>query len=685
LREQDGSRWKAVVPLATAWNAYRLHAGQFVSYANEKLGRADSAIQPRELNRLLLGMTAAMAGPGRHAFELRGLRLETAAAPTELVARTAVFAGAEREVARWFGVAVRLPPRQPAMDQAAWPAQRWQCRRLVGAAGAPALAGGPLAGRFAGTVTGASQPAGATPLSPRLELAARLRSEQAIERLPLLRTERRFATASQEVAALLFYREGLLAGGRWLCLGLETPDPAAHPGLAAFLADSLRLARTAVLCDSLRPRFRAVGTAVRLDVLLQARNPTFHELHLPLRVQVTLAGEVRHEAQVLAHLPGEPGTVTECVLAEGIPISGREWLELELHAAATDPETPAVGRMRFRLAAREALEQVAEYMLEQAADDAKLAGFSFIDNRGMRALLAASDIFGRKDFRKTAWRWGEAMLSEQRADGGYRMGYGITAKGEECYVADGGEIAVAIARLTEYSQGRQRQALIRSLDAYMGFRDSFRVPGGGIGVGWCLQDYGQRPVLPLDEPIRILAPELNTYTIGCSLAAAYLHAALFGSTPLATRAAKDADWLMGRTPRLNGAFVESFQYAHALSRDRTQRAIYADYIGRAFSIPMKEAAAAGRSWWLAGEGRSALNLGGLAYVLDRFGDDPELRAETMRATCLMFSPDSPESVLSAIRQPVLGQDGWIYVCYGTLGLVDVIKPLVSMDGSIAQP
>jgi hypothetical protein len=70
----------------------------------------------------------------------------------------------------------------------------------------------------------------------------------------------------------------------------------------------------------------------------------------------------------------------------------------------------------------------------------------------------------------------------------------------------------------------------------------------------------------------------------------------------------------------------------------------------------------------------------MAYVLARIGDDPALRAEMMRATCLMFSPDSPESVLAVSRQADAGQDGWIYVCYGTLGLVDVIQPVVSLDG-----
>jgi|GEM_PF-719244 len=685
LRERDGSRWKAVVPLTTTWVTWRLHAGQFLSYANQERGRQETCVRPRQLDRLLVGMTAAMAGPGPHAFDLRDLRLDAAAVSTATVAETPAFAGAERDTARWFGAAVRVPVRRPAMTSMPPPAPRWQCGRLRTLDGLPPLARTPLTGHFAGGAVAAPDAVAAAPLSPRADLGSRLRARQACERLPILCTDGAFAAPEHEAAVLMLFREGVLAGGRWLCIGLESPAPADHAGLADLLADALRVAREAVLGDGLAPRFKAVRDGLCMDVVLTARDPSVMELQLPLRVVVTIGDQVCHEARVAARLAGEPGVATECVIAEGIPITGSAWQDLELRAEPVAAPVPVVGRLRFRLAARAALEQVAERLLREADDDAKVDGFSFVDNRGMRVLLAAAQILDRSDLRRAAQRWGTTMVREQRPDGGYRMGYGITAKGEECYVADGGEVAVAIARLAESCSGRQRDALRRSLDAYMEYRDGFRVPGGGIGVGWCLQDYGRRPVVPLDRPTRILAPELNPYTIGCSLAAAYLHAALSDSTPLGDRAAADAEWLMPRTPRLHGAFIESFQYAHALARDRTQRAVYADTIARAFSGPMKEAAVGGRSWWLAGEGRSALDLGGLAYVLARLGDDPELRAEMLRATCRMFSPDSPESVLSALDLPVPGHDGWIYVCYGTLGLVDIIQPLVSMDGAPARP
>ena len=39
-------------------------------------------------------------------------------------------------------------------------------------------------------------------------------------------------------------------------------------------------------------------------------------------------------------------------------------------------------------------------------------------------------------------------------------------------------------------------------------------------------------------------------------------------------------------------------------------------------------------------------------------------------------------MLHLIEQPALGHDAWIYICYGSLGLADVVKPMVSMENLI---
>ncbi|MDD2599860.1 MAG: hypothetical protein PHO37_11645 [Kiritimatiellae bacterium] len=46
----------------------------------------------------------------------------------------------------------------------------------------------------------------------------------------------------------------------------------------------------------------------------------------------------------------------------------------------------------------------------------------------------------------------------------------------------------------------------------------------------------------------------------------------------------------------------------------------------------------------------------------------------------LYSPNLPNSVPSVIKRGNLNHDDRLYICYGTLGLADVIKPMVSMDG-----
>ncbi len=648
LRERDGSRWKAIVALTPSWQSYRLHMGSFVAYASEALGRSEGPIRPVAVDRLFVGMTAAMvdAGPGQ--FEMRSLRLEPAAVSTATVAGTPALAASEQEVARWFGAAAHLPPgRVPALSCFAPDAAAWRAERLEVPAGVPLPAPTSWRGALHGLSIG-SPPAAVPPAAAgRGSLSAALRGNGTVERLVLLQTPRRWRTPGADAAAFFTFRDGPLAGGRWLCLGLPAPVVTGDAALAGLLQASLGLARSAVVSDGVQPRFRVADGAVVMDVVMRARAPAGRGAALPLGVRVSLGGREAWSRPAVVTLPGDPGAAAEAVVAAGIPVAGQDWLDL---AIAVEPaaESLLLGPRGFRLAAREALRQIADTMVAAADDDGLLHGNSFIDNRGMRALLAAAVILDEPSYRRPALRWGRIMMERQRPDGGYRMGYGITSRGEECYVADGGEIAVAIARLAADSIGRQRQEFMASLDAYMAFRESFRVPTGGIGVGWCLTDYGRRPLTRLETPTRILAPELNTYTITCTLAAAYAHAALHGSRPLEHRAEADAMWLLPRVKALHGAAIESLQYAHALTTDPTQRAIYADAIERAFSATLREAGAAGSSWWLFGGSRSALDLGGLAYVLACLGDRATMAGSTSAMVRSGWSTSSsPSSVWTA--------------------------------------
>jgi len=120
-------------------------------------------------------------------------------------------------------------------------------------------------------------------------------------------------------------------------------------------------------------------------------------------------------------------------------------------------------------------------------------------------------------------------------------------------------------------------------------------------------------------------------------------------------------------------------YAHAAARSPEQRRRGVEFIRSAFIDRM---VARDDAWWLNAGGRSALDLAGLAYCLDTLGDEPELRVQMARAVAAMFSPESPTSMYRLMERRILTHDEWIYVCYGTVALVDVLQPGLSLDGLI---
>ncbi|MDD4018366.1 MAG: hypothetical protein PHV28_10530 [Kiritimatiellae bacterium] len=480
--------------------------------------------------------------------------------------------------------------------------------------------------------------------------------------------------ARQEYAggSLTLLQAGSLKGGRLAVFDHALGTDGLANENAGKLADAARALTAGIWMRAPQPRFRVDEGRVVMDVGLTMINPTARAAD----ITVTLHTNNAEAVTLKINLPARQRAATDLALAKGLDPPRLETAPLRLRVEARSSAGPVLGPRVFRLDARGQLREICDFMLSRSLEDGKMHGHSFIDNRGARVLAGAYDIFGDRRYLDAAMRWGGTMMAEQRGDGGYRMGYGITAHGEECYVADGGEIVVGVLRLAAYAEGDLRARLLESADRYMAYREGFRVPTGGIGVGWCLHDFARRPLRPLKTITRVYAPENNTYTIGCSLAGAYGHAALRGDPALKKRAQADADWLMPRAKRLNGAFIESFMFAHEFAATPERRVVYADFIRKSFITPLLEKPS---EWWLGGAGRHALNLDGLVYCMRRIDSRPEIRAEVYRALCAMFSPDMPRSVPAVITGQALGHPEWLYISYGTLGLVDAVAPLASVD------
>ncbi|MCE5241007.1 hypothetical protein LLH23_21300 [bacterium] len=648
-QEGDGSRWKQIVSLTPEWREVRIHLASFCSYATPARGQAGDFLHPERLQRLYFGLFKGLVPPGEHRFEIRNLRFAQANVSSEAALAAGVPLPGRTLVEQLLGEAIAPVPT------ATWPQP---------------FTGGPL------LALTKLRPVGSHPLTEGLSFPSGALTAHEISNAPTwdstglfpgAKRTRRFLPLLQGtgpdgrarvVGALTLARA---AGGRTsvqIALGLTGLD-VAKPPLAPLLQRALRLMQSgAVLTDANPVASAAEGGQVSATPPVLPRAPG-----AGLQVRMSVDG---------AALPRVLPVAEAGAVGAALPLG--DWRNFRLSAELMQGDE-ALDRTAWRVNVRQTLRDLCDFFVTSGADDGKFSGIYFIDSRAVWTLLAGYEIFADRRYLDTALHWTRVMIAEQRPDGGYRMGYGITRRGEECYVADGGEIALGLAQVAPYAGPTDRAGIMRSLDAYMAYRESFRVPTGGIGVGWCLTNYGQQPRVPLQEPTRVLAPEQNTYTIGCTLGAALLHAVLTGKPEDMQAAIVDGAWLMPRVPTLSGTTAQSNMLAHYLAPDDTVRAQYAANLRERF---VDKLAGQENPWWIGSGGRSALNLHVLAYCYERLGRDPRVLTQMAKAVSAMCAPESPLSMYRLIGRTDLRHDEWLYLCFGGVGLADVVAPMVTL-------
>lgn len=677
LQERDRSRWKYVVPLQMAWAEYRIHTASFLSYATKGRGQHPDHFRPEHGLKVWFGFTTGMVGKGPHAFGLDKVRFCRARVRSEHVVLSQFVDAGASLTGRFLGSNIE-DDRPGRFAGSFGRASRFSAgAQLSAAPGQSVIRGGPIRRPFVGWTFAADPPLLRRPAKKKQSFGAARATARCI---PLLRVADAQGRDLGAVGVMASFDRGEYASSVWAAFGLDRVDLMA-PG-NELLRDSLvrviRFANEGIICRQIQPNF---VVDPKNGVVVQLRLPIFNRGAKPVAVAsklVLTSGDVSRTHTHRAEL--RPGLWTQLSVLT-IPTSQFDWQRFEARLALDTGSVPITdAELVASLDTMQALRDVGDFFVEQGQGNGQFGGTSFVDNRGARGLLGAYEILGHGKYRQAAIDWGMTMIEAQREDGGYRMGYGITSKGESCYVADGGEIAVAMARLVSYTKGEQQKQFMDSLRAYMGYRDSFRCEGGGIGVGWCLHDYGKRPIPKLDKPTRIYAPEINTYTIGCSLAAAYAYARLTGNPADERAAERDAEWLMPRAKSLSGAFIESYIYAHAFTAKAEYRAHYERFIGQAFVDRM---VAASDPWWIKGAGRAALNLDGLAYCYheldsEKLAKSPAVLAKMMEATYAIFSPGSRHSAYRLMTQDRRKSADWIYLCFSFVSLPDVVRPMITM-------
>jgi hypothetical protein len=668
--EADGSRWKAAMELSPQWQTYEVSTGDFVSYASDKRGQKGDYLQADKVRRIAFGFPRSMVGTGKHSFEISAVNWLASDVDPGQIDRSALLVSDSSVLIRAFGQDLKNANR--GGDITAFLGTQ-AFGNVTGLEAAPQQRVFPpnfsLDGRFSGmTATLPDTNAYQVPEKQKTSRGLFLPTRKTARLAPLLLTP-----DGRPAASLAYHLDGPYTGGVWALFGVTNRDlfPAGNESMGkAFVALVDRMLAGASIAE-LEPRFVADADGAGMEVVAKVANHGLNSQKLKLRTSLRSGDQADELPQQESPVELCAGTSREVVVLRAN--AGQfDWKDYSV-TCSLDADGRTVDTMETSVDVRRTFVAICDRFLQQqqARGDGKIHGYGFVDNRGIRALLAAYELFDRPEYLEGAIRWGGATLADQREDGGYLMGYGNYPVGDECFVADGGEIACGIGRLIAYVPEKDRQRYVDSLNAYMAYRESFRCEGGGIGVGWCKSDYGSRPIKRLDTITKIYAPENNIYTIGCTLTAAIMHARLTGDPNDNTAAVRDAYWWMDRCKSTTGgAFVESAAWAHAYLPDYEVHQATEQFLRDKFVPHVTKPS---NRWWTTGAGRTVQGLDGLAYYYDRIEKDPKVLATLMRATYHVCSPQALSSVPRILAKHGPTRDDWLYLNFAAVSLPDLLE------------
>ncbi len=660
--EADGSRWKYVVPLATQWRDYRIFIPHFISYATEERGGEGDFLHTERLARIAFGFPRGMVGEGPHTLWLDDIeRWQFAPPDAGAVPRDqAAIAAVERA---YGSNQLKLPGEQmPPLLRMFAQARRFEGARLTATGDAGILqAGQVLPGEWAGWSPDVPWTGG-----PAYGSVAMAR-ERTARIVPVLEASADGGAVGPAALVALVHGGDLLRGSIG-CLCLDSEDVLTEPMLTEAVVTMADYLTRRPRIISLEPSFALEDGRAVMTLTAQVSAPA----GAPVRFTVV-------------HLDGasvldeeRPVEVAEDGSARAQVTVGAENLDVTGYRAAAQIAFADGGgdREEFVVDVRAKMIELCDWFVEMQAEDGGISGIGFMDQRAIRGLLGMYELTGEERYRQAAIAWGEHELAIQREDGGYRMGYGITSHGEACYVADGGEIAIGMARLVNYVPEERRRDYLDSLRGYYDYRESFRLPDGTIAVGWVFNERystigGDRR---REEPFR--SDRGFSFVCTCTLAGASAWQRITGDPEDRAMAIHDAQWYLREDVNAASVSGEAAQWAHYFIDDPEVRA--------GMEQRMRETTAAwvGRNpgWWMASGGRAAISLSVLNYFYTQIEPAPEALVHIMDGVYHMVSPHSPSSLDLVMAQAEPEGDEWRYACYCAAALAEVLEPLVTMRG-----
>ncbi|MFP3905274.1 MAG: hypothetical protein ACLFWB_13600, partial [Armatimonadota bacterium] len=658
LRGADGSRWKQVVSLSKQWRWYEVPVRDFLSYATEGRGGPGDYLQSENVAGLWFGATQGMVGAEEHNVWLDGIqwRQQAATGATVLPMRPSPKTDLTEAA---FGTHASEPFSEANMLQIFVPEQQFSGGVSLECVWPPSATPVTLTGDFSGYVPDApiSAPAGND-----LDLGG-----PRIGRLiPVLNT---YGEDAKKLASpgAVYLQAGRAQSGVRAMFGINNADlvEQAPEAMGAVLERAAALSTGQLALQS-----------AEMEFATDDEKPVTN-LHVKLWGQLDDLQNISVNAVAYANdqtICSETQTVTTREMTIGLPgfdptlRQYRVEVTLEQDEAVLDRETIEVD-------ARRCLLSLCDWFVETQASDGTFSGTSFQYNRAARGLLGAYEVTGNEEYRDAAIRWGMHMIERQREDGGYRMGYGIGSKGEACYVADGGEIAIAMARLVSYTSGETRQKFIDSLHAYFDYRESFRLDDGGIAVGWVFHKRFSQEGGDERTEVPFRSDKSFGFVIGCSLAATAAYAEITGTPEDHQMAVEDTRWLLENYTSYSGAGAESAMWAHHYIADQQlQEAIEQDLqTGFVERVTRPE-----DRGWLGGGGRAVLDLDIITWWLEEVNDDPGMQAAFGRWLNALCCDGSTSAMNILTQRQNLNNTQKRFLCFAATAMADVVNPMITL-------
>ncbi len=665
MNEADGSRWKMVLPLSTKWRDYNVFIPQFLSYATEDRGGPGDYLHPERLTNLLLGFTRGMVGGGPHMLYLDDIERWQFVPPDRdalVLPRSIVNATTAA-----YGKLVRAPEDQaPALLRLFETTGRFEGASLRGTGeGGICPLEVSVPGAYDGWVLRVAEDDG-----PAYRNVAM--SKNRIARVAPVLEARKDDRDLGAAAAVVIAHDGELAGASCASFALANTNLLAEPALKDTVLRTVDYLMRRPRIIKLSPTFGVVeGKAeMTLTATIAAPKLDVGAVEIELRVESLDGATTLARGGSEAPQPAGPTTETTLVVAADKfdPAHYRAVAEVSRADGAVDREVLTVDTTAV-------MTRLCDFFVAAQQEDGSISGAGCVDQRAARGLLAMFEMTGNEAYRDAAIRWGDMEIREQREDGGYRMGYGITEAGEACYVADGGEIAIGMERLIKYVPADRRQAYLDSLRRYFEYREDFRLQDGSIAVGWVFSKrYTQEGGDERSEtPIR--SDKSFGFVVGCTLAAGAGLPHITGRAQDREMAMRDAQWFLDNKLKATSVFGEAAQWAHYFLDDEAIRAALAERM----KDTLLPSAAKPNGWWYAAGGRSGVTLGALQYYHTQIEASPEARAAIMRGLYYTVADKSPSGLLKVIAKGSPNADEWKYLCYSSISLAEVLQPLVTMQ------